>query len=74
MVAEIALRRPRSFLPQGIIDKGSQQGMVAGEAVVDDRGVIGQVTRVLPVQSEVTLVSDKDQSVPVRWCATACGR
>ena len=54
------------FSHKVFIDKGSQEGIAAGEAVVDDRGVIGQVTRVFPLQSEVTLISDKDQPVPVQ--------
>ncbi|MGB0129851.1 MAG: rod shape-determining protein MreC [Rhodocyclaceae bacterium] len=66
VVAEIVYGARDPFSHKVFIDKGSQQGLVAGEVVVDDRGVIGQVTRVLPVQSEVTLISDKDQSVPVQ--------
>jgi rod shape-determining protein MreC len=37
-----------------------------GAPVVDARGVVGQVTRVYPFVSEVTLVTDKDQTVPVQ--------
>jgi rod shape-determining protein MreC len=48
-----------------IIDKGSQHGIAAGQAVVDDIGVIGQVTRVFPLTSEVLLLTDKDQAIPV---------
>lgn len=49
-----------------VIDKGSQQGMRAGYPVIDERGVVGQVTRVSPFQSEVTLLTDKDQAIPVQ--------
>lgn len=48
-----------------IIDKGSQDGVKPGQAVIDDRGVIGQVTRNYPWVSEVTLVTDKGLAVPV---------
>jgi rod shape-determining protein MreC len=48
-----------------IIDKGSAQGIVAGSPVIDEAGVLGQVTRVLPLLSEVTLVIDRDQAIPV---------
>ena len=54
------------FSRRVIVDKGSQQGIVAGQAVVDEAGVLGQVTRVYPMQSEVTLVTDKNQAVPVQ--------
>jgi rod shape-determining protein MreC len=48
-----------------IIDKGMTQGIVAGSPVIDESGVLGQVTRVLPLLSEVTLVIDRDQAIPV---------
>jgi rod shape-determining protein MreC len=37
----------------------------AGEPVIDGLGVVGQVTRVYPLVSEVTLITDKDHLVPV---------
>jgi rod shape-determining protein MreC len=48
-----------------IIDKGLMQGVVAGSPVLDELGVLGQVTRVYPSVSEVTLVIDADQAIPV---------
>lgn len=48
-----------------IIDKGLLQGVLAGSPVLDERGVLGQVTRVYPSVSEVTLVIDADQAIPV---------
>ena len=48
-----------------ILDKGAQAGVEPGQAVVDDVGVIGQITRVFPMQSELTLLTDKDQAIPV---------
>ncbi len=49
-----------------IIDHGSRDGIALGSPVVDEIGVVGQVTRVLPFQSQVTLITDKDQAVPVQ--------
>jgi len=49
-----------------IIDKGRQQGIQPGQAVIDDLGVVGQVTRVYPLLSEVTLITDKEQRTPVQ--------
>lgn len=49
-----------------IINRGSRAGVVAGSPVVDDAGVVGQVTRVMPFESQVTLVTDKDQAIPVQ--------
>lgn len=48
-----------------IIDRGLLDGVVAGSPVLDENGVLGQVTRVFPVVSEVTLVTDRDQAIPV---------
>jgi rod shape-determining protein MreC len=49
-----------------IIDKGTQHGIEAGQAVADDLGVIGQVVRVFPLTAEVALLTDNEQSIPVK--------
>jgi len=54
------------FSRKVIVDKGLQDGVQAGQAVLDDRGVVGQVTRVYPWLSELTLITDKGQFVPVQ--------
>jgi rod shape-determining protein MreC len=64
-IAEILYAARDPFSRRVIIDKGSQQGIAPGQAVVDDVGVIGQVTRVFPLTSEVLLLTDKDQAIPV---------
>jgi rod shape-determining protein MreC len=48
-----------------IIDQGSMAGVLAGSPVVDETGVLGQVTRVYPAVSEVTLITDREQAIPV---------
>jgi rod shape-determining protein MreC len=48
-----------------IIDRGMTHGVVAGAPVLDESGVLGQVTRVHPLVSEVTLLTDRDQAIPV---------
>jgi rod shape-determining protein MreC len=58
------------FTQKVIIDHGSQQGIQDGAPVVNEEGVIGQVTRIFPLQSEVTLLTDKDQAVPVQVLRT----
>lgn len=66
VMAEI-LRVPRDpFNRKVILDKGSQSGIQPGQVVVDDVGVVGQITRNYPWLSEVTLITDKDHSVPVQ--------
>ena len=54
------------FSRKVIVDKGLQDKIVAGQPVVDELGLVGQVTRVFPFVSEITLITDKDQAVPVQ--------
>ncbi len=48
-----------------VIDKGQVQGIVPGSPVMDEAGVLGQITRVYPFVSEITLLIDRDQVIPV---------
>lgn len=68
--AEILYAARDPFSRKVVIDKGSQSGIQAGEPVIDDVGVIGQVTRVYLLMSEVTLLSDKDQAIPLQVLRT----
>ena len=54
------------FSQKVFVGKGTDAGVKAGDAVVDDLGVVGQVTRVFPAMAEVTLVTDRDHAVPVK--------
>jgi len=47
------------------IDKGAQFGAYVGQAALDADGVIGQVTRVMPLHSEVMLITDPNHAIPV---------
>lgn len=53
------------FTQKVFVDKGSAAGIRAGAGVIDATGVVGQVTRVFPYMAEVTLITDRDQAVPV---------
>jgi rod shape-determining protein MreC len=64
-VAEILYAARDPFTRRVIVDRGSQIGVEAGQAVIDELGVLGQVTRAYPLTSEVTLLTDKDQAIPV---------
>jgi rod shape-determining protein MreC len=48
------------------IDRGATQGVRPGSPVTDEAGVVGQVTRVHALVSEVTLLTDRDQAIPVQ--------
>ena len=49
-----------------VLDRGSQSSVTVGLPVIDNLGVVGQVTRVFPFTSEVTLLTDKEQAIPVQ--------
>jgi rod shape-determining protein MreC len=49
-----------------VLHVGTDDGVRAGSPVIDDVGVVGQVTRVFRNTSEVTLLTDKDQSIPIQ--------
>jgi rod shape-determining protein MreC len=54
------------FSQKLFVNRGTAAGIKPGEAVIDEIGVVGQVTRVFPNLAEVTLITDKDHAVPVR--------
>jgi rod shape-determining protein MreC len=64
--AEILYASRDPFSRKVVIDKGTQQGLQPGQAVIDDVGVIGQVTRAYPLLAEVTLVTDREQAIPAQ--------
>ena len=53
------------FTRKVVIDKGLLDQIDTGSPVIDEYGVLGQVTRVYPSTSEVTLVTDRDHAIPV---------
>lgn len=65
VVAEIMYAGRDPFSQKITVDKGSSQRVKAGQPAIDDIGVIGQVTRVYPFSSEITLLTDQDQAIPV---------
>ncbi len=64
--AEVLYSSRDPFTQKLFVDKGEAAGVQPGRAVIDSIGVVGQVTRVFPYMSEVTLVTDKDHAVPVK--------
>lgn len=63
--AEILYAARDPFSHKVMIDRGLGGGIEPGRPVIDHVGVIGQVTRVYPWLSEVTLITDKGHLVPV---------
>lgn len=65
LAAEALYDAPDPYTRKIIVDRGSQHRVRPGSPVIDDQGVLGQVTHVYPLTSEVTLVTDRDAAVPV---------
>ena len=64
--AEILYASRDPYAHKIFIDRGQVQGIRAGSPVIDEAGVVGQVTRVHPLVAEVTLLTNPDQAVPVQ--------
>jgi rod shape-determining protein MreC len=63
--AEITRAAADPYSRKVIIDRGSAHGIRTGSAVINEVGFLGQVTRVHPLTSEVTLLTDRDAAIPV---------
>ena len=63
--AEVLWEASDPYTRKVVIDRGAKQGVALGAPVVDEHGVLGQVTRLYPLSAEVTLLSDKDAAIPV---------
>src|SRR5205807_2224823 len=64
--AEIVNVQLSSLRQRLLIDRGAVNGVFKGQAVLDDRGLIGQTTNVGPWSAEVILITDPEHGTPVR--------
>ena len=65
VAAEVLYDAADPFTRKMILDKGALQGVQTSSPVMDELGILGQVTRVHPLVSEITLVTDREHSIPV---------
>ena len=65
VLAEVLYETRDPFTRKLVLDKGAQQQVTIGQPVIDAKGLIGQVTRVFQFTSEMTLVTDRNMTVPV---------
>jgi len=65
VLAEVLYETRDPFTRKLVLDKGAQQQVSIGQPVIDAKGLIGQVTRVFQFSSEMTLVTDRNMTVPV---------
>jgi rod shape-determining protein MreC len=65
VAAEVMYEAADPFSRKFYVDRGLAQGVMAGAPVITEGGVIGQITRVYPLTSEVTLLTDRDAAIPL---------
>jgi rod shape-determining protein MreC len=65
VAAEVLFEAPDPFSRRVVIDRGAAQGIAAGSPVINEAGVLGQVSRVYTLSAEVTLLTDKDAAIPL---------
>lgn len=65
-IAEIVGVSPNPLRAELLVDKGHENGISQGQAVVDAQGVFGQVVHVAAARSWVLLITDRDHALPVR--------
>lgn len=65
-LVEISYAERDVFKRRVLVNKGENANIRIGQVVMDDVGIVGQVTRVYPWLSEVTLITEKDHAVPIQ--------
>ena len=66
VAAEMLYDARDPFTRKVIIDRGMSQGIKGGMVVMDAIGVMGQITRAYPFVAEVSLLTDRNQAIPVQ--------
>ncbi len=65
LAAELLYEAGDPYSRKIFINRGARQGVVAGSPVLNEAGVLGQVTEVYPLSAVVTLLTDRDAAIPV---------
>ena len=66
VAAEILYDARDPFSRKVIVDRGSNDAVERGQPVIDESGVVGQITRVFPLSAEITLLTDREQAIAVQ--------
>ena len=63
--AEVLYEAADPYSRKVFIDRGTTHGVALGSPVINEAGVLGQVTHAYALTAEVTLLADKDAAIPV---------
>jgi rod shape-determining protein MreC len=66
LAAEIVTVQVNGLRQRLLLNRGQANGVFKGQAVLDDKGLIGQTVHVGPWSAEVILITDPEHAVPVR--------
>src|ERR1700736_2735855 len=66
LVAEIVDIQLNSLRQRVLVNRGTRNGVFKGQAVLDDKGLLGQTTHVGPWSAEVILIPDPEHALPVQ--------
>lgn len=66
MIAEVMSIDSHPFRDVVVLNRGAVDGVFEGQPVIDEFGVVGQVTSVATTSSRVILISDSTHAIPVR--------
>ncbi|MBS0364980.1 MAG: rod shape-determining protein MreC [Proteobacteria bacterium] len=70
LAAEIVNIQLSSLRQRLLINRGAGNGVFKGQAVLDEKGVIGQTTHIGPWSADVILITDPEHALPVRIART----
>ena len=65
IIAKVAIRNPFTFYDTLIIDKGSDDGITSGMAVVNDRGFLGKISTTNKKSSQVDLITKPNNDISI---------
>ena len=66
LVAEVVDIQLNNLRQRVLVNRGTRNGVFKGQAVLDDKGLLGQTTHVGPWSAEVILITDPEHAVPVQ--------
>jgi len=66
LIAEIVNVELTTLRQRLLVNRGTTNGVFAGQAVLDDSGLLGQTMHIGPWSAEVILVTDPEHAVPVQ--------
>ncbi len=66
MIGEIQSTSLDPYQQRLRINRGKQDGVIEGQALIDAHGILGQVIEVTPYASTAVLITDQSQGVPVQ--------